>query len=85
MIALNYAQPFLIMRLIDYVGEKNPNKNEGYGIIGAFALVFVMKGVWLFYLRSSTKGLRFDISYIRSSTVVTSTSPSASLPRLGEH
>ena len=45
MISLNYSQPFLITRLIDYVGEKSPNRNERYGMIGAFALVFVLKGV----------------------------------------
>lgn len=44
LIGLNYSQPFLISRLIDYVGEKNPNKNDGYGLIGAFLLVFVLKG-----------------------------------------
>lgn len=45
MIGLNYSQPFLITRLIDYVGAENPNRNDGYGLIGAFALVFILKAV----------------------------------------
>lgn len=50
MIGLNYSQPFLITHLTDYVGEKNPNQNNGYGLIGAFALVFILKAVGLFTL-----------------------------------
>lgn len=45
LIGLNYCQPFLISGLIDYVGEEGSNKNDGYGLIGAFALVFLLKGV----------------------------------------
>lgn len=45
LIGLNYSQPFLISRLIDYVGDKSPNENEGYGLIGAFSFVFILKGV----------------------------------------
>lgn len=45
LIGLNYTQPFLISRLIDYVGDKSPNKNDGYGLMGAFALVVILKGV----------------------------------------
>lgn len=44
-IGLTYAQPFLIMALTNYVQESEPNKNEGYVLIGAFALVFLLKGV----------------------------------------
>lgn len=44
-IGLTYAQPFLIMALTNYVQESEPNKNEGYGLIAAFALVFLLKGV----------------------------------------
>lgn len=44
-IGLTYAQPFLIMALTNYVQESEPNKNEGYGLIGAFSLVFLLKGV----------------------------------------
>ncbi|KAF3402447.1 Metal resistance protein YCF1 [Talaromyces pinophilus] len=46
LIGLNYTQPFLISRLIDYVGDKSRNQNDGYGLIGAFALVFILKGVF---------------------------------------
>lgn len=44
-IGLTYAQPFLIMALTNYVQVSEPNKNDGYGLIGAFALVFLLKGV----------------------------------------
>jgi hypothetical protein len=27
------------------VGDKSANKNDGYGLIGAFAFVFILKGV----------------------------------------
>ena len=84
MIGLTYSQPFLITRLIDYVSERNPNKDEGYGMIGAFALVFVMKGVFLFPFHSLIKNLRSDISLPRSSIAATSTLLSASSPRFGE-
>lgn len=45
LIGLNYSQPFLISRLTHYVGDKNPNKEDGYGLIGAFALVYILKAV----------------------------------------
>lgn len=44
-IGLTYAQPFLIMALTNYVQVSEPNKNDGYGLIGAFALVFLLNGV----------------------------------------
>lgn len=44
-IGLDYTQPFLITRLTIYVGQKIPSKDDGYGLIGAFALVFILKGV----------------------------------------
>ncbi|GKZ18301.1 hypothetical protein AbraIFM66951_000859 [Aspergillus brasiliensis] len=44
-IGLVYTQPFLISRLTIYVGQDNPSKDVGYGLIGAFALVFILKGV----------------------------------------
>lgn len=44
-IGFNYSQPFLITALTNYVQESNPSKSQGYGLIGAFALVFVLKGV----------------------------------------
>lgn len=52
LIGLNYSQPFLISRLITYVGGQNPDKNDGYGLIGAFALVFVLKAVCYLFLIS---------------------------------
>lgn len=44
-IGLNYSQPFLTSRLTNYVGDENPNKEDGYGLIGAFALVYILKSV----------------------------------------
>ena len=37
-----YAQPFLINTLINYIESSDPgvNKNYGYGLIGAYVLVF---------------------------------------------
>ena len=37
-----YAQPFLINTLINFVDSENPdvNLNSGYGLIGAYILVF---------------------------------------------
>ncbi|RAL04613.1 multidrug resistance protein MDR [Aspergillus ibericus CBS 121593] len=46
MIGLNFAQPFLITNLTNYVGEVDPNSNDGYGLIGAFVLVFGLKAVF---------------------------------------
>ncbi|PWY69102.1 multidrug resistance protein MDR [Aspergillus heteromorphus CBS 117.55] len=46
MIGLNYSQPFLITSLTEYVGGNSTNKNHGYGLIGAFALVFILKAVF---------------------------------------
>ncbi|KAJ5538214.1 hypothetical protein N7494_007693 [Penicillium frequentans] len=43
-IGLTYCQPFLITALTDYVQNVNPSKNDGYGLIGGFALVFFLKG-----------------------------------------
>ncbi|KAH8701635.1 multidrug resistance protein MDR [Talaromyces proteolyticus] len=45
LIGLNYSQPFLITRLINYVGGKGSDRNDGYGLIGAFALVFILKAI----------------------------------------
>ncbi|GKZ28606.1 hypothetical protein AbraIFM66950_010288 [Aspergillus brasiliensis] len=44
-IGLVYTQPFLISRLTIYVGQDNLSKDVGYGLIGAFALVFILKAV----------------------------------------
>jgi hypothetical protein len=37
-----YSQPFLINTLINYIESPDPNvnKNYGYGLIGAYVLVF---------------------------------------------
>ncbi|KAJ5797953.1 uncharacterized protein N7503_007249 [Penicillium pulvis] len=45
-IGLTYCQPFLITALTDYVQDAIPNKNDGYGLIGGFALVFFLKGAF---------------------------------------
>ncbi|PWY65371.1 multidrug resistance protein MDR [Aspergillus sclerotioniger CBS 115572] len=45
MIGLNFAQPFLITSLTNYVGSDDPDMNDGYGLIGAFAFVFGLKAV----------------------------------------
>ncbi|PYI17875.1 multidrug resistance protein MDR [Aspergillus violaceofuscus CBS 115571] len=44
-IGLSYSQPFLITALTDYVEETKPDRNKGYGLIGAFGLVFLLKGI----------------------------------------
>ncbi|RAH78396.1 multidrug resistance protein MDR [Aspergillus japonicus CBS 114.51] len=45
-IGLSYSQPFLITALTDYVEETKPDRNKGYGLIGAFGLVFLLKGIF---------------------------------------
>ena len=42
MTGFTYAQPFLINTLINYIESSDPNvdKNYGYGLIGAYVLVF---------------------------------------------
>ncbi|RAH40919.1 P-loop containing nucleoside triphosphate hydrolase protein [Aspergillus brunneoviolaceus CBS 621.78] len=45
-IGLSYSQPFLITALKDYVEEAKPDRNKGYGLIGAFGLVFLLKGIF---------------------------------------
>ncbi|PYI09672.1 P-loop containing nucleoside triphosphate hydrolase protein [Aspergillus sclerotiicarbonarius CBS 121057] len=70
MIGLNFAQPFLITGLTDYVGRKDPKRNDGYGLIGAFALVFGLKAVFnclyehhTFRLRTQIRGALVSIIY----------------------
>ena len=43
LIGFNYSQPFLITRVINFVGQPvTPNsKSVGYGLIGATALIYV--------------------------------------------
>ncbi|PYH86162.1 multidrug resistance protein MDR [Aspergillus uvarum CBS 121591] len=45
-IGLSYSQPFLITALTDYVENTKPDRNKGYGLIGAFGLVFLLKGIF---------------------------------------
>ncbi|OBT61047.1 hypothetical protein VE03_09160 [Pseudogymnoascus sp. 23342-1-I1] len=43
LIGFNYSQPFLINRVIDFVGEtgNKSSANNGYGLIGATALIYI--------------------------------------------
>ena len=42
MTAFNFAQPFLMNTLLNYLSDENAkDKNDGYGLIGAYALVFL--------------------------------------------
>ncbi|KFY37136.1 hypothetical protein V494_04888 [Pseudogymnoascus sp. VKM F-4513 (FW-928)] len=43
LIGFNYSQPFLINRVIDFVGETGNTSlaNNGYGLIGATALIYI--------------------------------------------
>ena len=42
-IVFTFAQPFLITRVIDLLSEEDSelSRNEGYGLIGATALIYV--------------------------------------------
>ncbi|KAI3009272.1 hypothetical protein CBS147346_2163 [Aspergillus niger] len=69
-IGLDYTQPFLITRLTIYVGQETPSKNDGYGLIGAFALVFILKGVmnclyehYIFRLITQIRGALVSVIY----------------------
>lgn len=43
LIGFKFAQPFLINRVIDFVGQSDTpeSKNIGYGLIGATALIYI--------------------------------------------
>ncbi|KAI5243109.1 putative multidrug resistance protein, partial [Aureobasidium subglaciale] len=41
MIGFNYSQPFLITRIINYVQNEERDKNIGYGLIGAAAIIYI--------------------------------------------
>ena len=41
LIGFNYSQPFLITRIINYVEDASKDKNTGYGLIGATAIIYV--------------------------------------------
>ena len=41
LIGFNYAQPFLISRAINFVGQDDGSKDDGYGLIGATGLIYL--------------------------------------------
>ena len=43
LVGFNFAQPFLINRVVQYVNQPidETNKNDGYGLIGAAILVYI--------------------------------------------
>lgn len=41
LIGFNYSQPFLITRVINYVEDAGKDKNTGYGLIGATAIIYI--------------------------------------------
>ncbi|CAD0106232.1 unnamed protein product, partial [Aureobasidium uvarum] len=41
LIGFNYSQPFLITRIINYVDDAGRDKNTGYGLIGAAAIIYI--------------------------------------------
>jgi ATP-binding cassette subfamily C (CFTR/MRP) protein 1 len=38
---LRFAQPFLLANAVNWVGDKDASSNIGYGLIGAFAFVYI--------------------------------------------
>lgn len=43
-IGFSYSQPFLINRVINFVGDNNPTSNDrnvGYGLVGAASLIYI--------------------------------------------
>ena len=43
LIGFNYSQPFLIYRVVDYIGQPTypGSSNDGYGLIGATAIIYI--------------------------------------------
>ncbi|KAH0287053.1 P-loop containing nucleoside triphosphate hydrolase protein, partial [Aureobasidium sp. EXF-3399] len=41
LVGFNYSQPFLISRIIRFVDDTEKEKNTGYGIIGATAIIYI--------------------------------------------
>jgi ATP-binding cassette subfamily C (CFTR/MRP) protein 1 len=41
LIALRFAQPFLVNDVVSYLGTPGGSSSVGYGLIAAFALVFI--------------------------------------------
>lgn len=40
-----FAQPYLLQRMLTYLSDKKESSNIGYGLIGAFALVYFLQAV----------------------------------------
>jgi hypothetical protein len=40
-VALRFSLPFLVSDIITYANSSDVSPNTGYGLIGAFALVFI--------------------------------------------
>jgi ATP-binding cassette subfamily C (CFTR/MRP) protein 1 len=56
MTAFNFSQPFLMKTLLNYLSNENAKrKNDGYGLIGAYALVFLGIAVSHYIRRRSTQ------------------------------
>ncbi|KAL1910442.1 hypothetical protein Sste5344_003691 [Sporothrix stenoceras] len=83
--AFNYAQPFLIMQATSYVqqpvdGEDDSRRNNGYGLIGAAALIYlgiaISRGQYNYHLyRSVTKVRGCLVGLIYQKTLTASSSP----------
>ena len=57
LISFNYSQPFLITRIIDFVGQPDDAtiRNDGYGLIGATAILYIGAAVIDFSFSDLTK------------------------------
>jgi len=44
-LAASFAQPFLLQRMLRYLASTKEDKNIGYGLIGAFGLVYFIQAV----------------------------------------
>lgn len=51
-VGLNVAQPFLVNAAVKFVqsADGNENKNDGFGLIGAYAFVYIGSAVRTFFL-----------------------------------
>ena len=57
LIGFNYSQPFLISRIIKFVDDTEKEKNTGYGLIGATAIIYI--GIAIFNGRFQHANFRF--------------------------